>query len=141
MGFRANLSKLLFDDVIVSSSPPGQGPRGRKIFAPIFLDSVVHNQPKKAIKSISTSKLHGMTQYNTLLEFSSLRLIHLQIPVSALVPLPSTVYAGLSFTLSTVPSSAPVGFSPGLLHWSTFIPKLLFPCTAAVPKLFFSETL
>ena len=50
MGFRASLSKLLFDDVIVSSSPPREGPKGRKICTPIFLDSVGHNEPKKAIE-------------------------------------------------------------------------------------------
>ena len=71
LGFRANLSKLLFDDVIMSSSPPRECPGARKIWTPIFLDIVVHNEPKKAIKSISTKKSHWNTQYNTLFSIVS----------------------------------------------------------------------
>ena len=43
-------------------NPPGAGPRGRKILRFVFLARVVHNQPKKTIKSLSTGKSNGKTQ-------------------------------------------------------------------------------
>ena len=72
---------MVTDDVITTLGPPGGGPRGLKIWTRIFLDMLVPNQPKKAIKSILANKSHGNTQHSTLLGKASEKLQRVDEPL------------------------------------------------------------